>query len=172
MNFKQFLLFSLMLGVLSLTGCGGGGGSSAPQAATATLRLSTSGTGTSLAGIGITVTLPAGVTVTTANGAVASGVVAVSGVAAPGTAISVYTPASGGNLATLALAIVSNPTASNPTAVFGTGEFVTITCSRASGLTPQASDFPLSGFNPFDTSGNPVTTGPTGLTASVAVELK
>jgi hypothetical protein len=169
MNCKQLLLFGLMCGILSLTACGGGGGGggggAAPQ--TATLKLSTSGTllqGTSFAGIGVTVTLPAGVTVRTdPSGAVANGVVTVSGVAAPGIVISVYTPASGGSPATLALSMASTATTG-----FGTGEFVTVTCNRASGISPQFADFALTGFNPFDLNGNPVT----GLTVGAIVELK
>jgi hypothetical protein len=165
MNCNRSLLYGLMCGILFLAACGGGGGgnAAAPQPTTATLKLSTSGTlppGTSLAGIGITVTLPAGVTVRTdAGGAVASGVVTVTGVAAPGTAISVYTPASGTNPATLVLAMVSTATTG-----YGTGEFATVTCDLASGASPKASDFLLT-LNPFDLNGNPVT----GLTASATV---
>lgn len=163
MNIQRSLFYGLLLGVLSLTACGGGGGNAAaPQTPTATLRLSTSvPQGTSLAGIGVTVTLPAGVTIRTdAGGAVASGVVAVIGVAAPGTVISVYTPASGGNPATLAIALVSTVAAG-----FGTGEFATVTCNLANGVSPLATDFVLTNFNPFDLSGNPVI----GPSASIAV---
>ena len=154
MNVKQLLLYGFMFGLLSLTACGGGGGSSSLPT-TATLKLSTSGTlptGTSLAGIGITVTLPADVTVATnASGDVLSGGVIVSGIAAPGNAIAVYTPASGATPATLALTMVSTAKAG-----FGTGEFATISCDLHNGVSPKTSDFVLSDFRPFDLGGNPV----------------
>jgi hypothetical protein len=165
MNIKQSLLYGLMFGVLSLAGCGGGG--DAAQPTTATLKLSTVGTlspGTTLSGIGVSIVLPAGVTVATdANGAVSSGVVTVSGVAAPGTVLAPsYTPASGGNPATLTFAMVSNVSAG-----FGIGEFATLTCNRASGVTPQVTDFSVT-LNPIDAQTYvPVT----GLTPSIAVTL-
>ena len=164
MNIKRSLLHGLMLGLLFITGCGGGGGNAAaPQPTTATLKLSTSGTlplGTTLEGIGGTLILPAGVTVKTdSSGVVLSGVITVTGVAAPGTVIAVYTPASGGNPASISFALASTIPAG-----FGTGEFATVVCDLASGVTPKASDFLLT-VTPSDLNGNTVT----GLTASVAV---
>jgi hypothetical protein len=154
MNIKRSLLYGSMSGLLFLAGCGGGG-SSAPQQATMTLKLSTSGTlpqGTSLAGIGVTLTLPAGVTINTdASGTVAGGVVTVAGVAAPGSVIAVYTPATGSTPATLALTVVSTVKAG-----FGTGEFGTVTCNLANGTSPKADEFGVSGFQPYDLSGNQV----------------
>ncbi len=162
MKVKRSLLYGFMFALLFLTACGGGG-SPATQPTTATLKLSNSGTlpkGTSLAGIGITLILPAGVTVKTdTGGAVASGAVTVTGSAAPGTVIAVYTPASGTTPATLALAMSSTATAG-----FGTGEYTTVTCDLANGTSPKATDFGLSGFKPFDLRGNPVI----GLTPSVS----
>jgi hypothetical protein len=161
MSVNRSLLYGFMFVLLSLTACGGGGSSSAPAPTTATLKLSTSGTlpqGTSLAGIGITLTLPAGVTIQTdSSGAVATGYVNVTGEALPESVISVYIPASGATPATLALAVISTTTTG-----FGTGEFVTVTCDL-NGTSPKSSDFVLSGFKPYDLSGNPVN----GLTASV-----
>jgi hypothetical protein len=150
-----------MFGLLSLTACGGGGGSSAPPSTTATLNLSTSGTlplGTSLAGIGITLTLPAGVTIKTdSGGAVDPGYVNVTGESSPESVIAVYIPASGTTPATLTLTVISTTTTG-----FGAGEFVTVTCDL-NGTSPPVSDFVLSGFKPYDLSGNPVT----GLTARI-----
>src|SRR5450631_2955191 len=165
MNFKRSLLYGLMFGILSLTACGGGdGGTVAPQPSTVTLKLSTSGTlpqGTALAGIGITVILPAGVTVhTDSGGAVSNGVVTVTGVAVSGTTITTFTPASGVTPSKLAIVMVSGATSG-----FGTGEFVTINCYLASGISPKVADFALTDFKPIDLNGAPVN----GLTASATV---
>ena len=163
MNVNRSLLYGFMFGLFSLTACGGGGGSSsAPPATTATIKLSTSGTlpqGTSLAGIGITLNLPTGVTFKTySGGAVASGYVNVTGgEASPESAIAVYIPASGATPAQLALIVISTTTAG-----IGTGEFASVPCDL-NGTSPKVSDFVVSGFKPYDLSGNPVT----GLTASV-----
>jgi hypothetical protein len=161
MNINRSLLYGSVFGLLSLTACGGGGSSSAPPSTTTTLRLSTSGAlphGTSLAGLGITLTLPASVTVKTdSGGAVETGYLNVTGEASPESAAAVYVPASATAPATLTLAVISATTAG-----FGTGEFVAVTCDL-NGTSPKASDFVLSGFKPYDLSGNPVN----GLTASV-----
>lgn len=171
MNSNHALLVGLMIGALSLTGCGNSGDGSAAaitQPTTATLKLSTAGTlpqGTSLAGIGISAVLPAGVTVRTgADGTVASGVVTVTGVAAPGTVLQpVITPASGTTPAKVAFVMVSNTPAG-----FGIGEFATVTCYIAAGSNPTAADFTLADFKPVDLNGTPVN----GLTTSVATEIK
>ena len=129
-------LFCLSV-LIILGGCGGGGGSPAAPAPTkAAVKLSTQGalpTGTQLAGIAVTIQLPSGVTVSTdANGAVLSGVVNVSGVAAASGVTSVgpviYTPAAGTALGSLQFTMA----ASN----FGIGEFATVDFNLASGSSP------------------------------------
>jgi hypothetical protein len=177
MTIKDLLNALLILAITLLAACGGGGGGggAAPivqpatvQPTTATLELATSGTlttGTSLAGIGISVILPAGVTVkTNADGSVSTGVVTVSGVAAPGALTPpVYTLANG-----TAPAKVTFVIASNAPAGFGTGEFTTVVCGITAGSNPKTTDFSLTDFKPIDLNGAAVN----GLTASVAVTMQ
>jgi hypothetical protein len=127
-------LFTLAAFII-LGGCGGGSSTSEPTKAS--VKLSTQGPlpqGTLLSGIGVTIQLPAGVTVDTSGGAVATGVVTVSGVAQGGTTTPpIYTPASGTAHGTLEFTLA----ASN----FGTGEFATVNFNLGSGSSaPSASD--------------------------------
>lgn len=158
----------IAIATLLLSACGGGGGSAAPPT-TATLKLSTSTSGTlapdAMSGIQISVILPAGVTVkANTGGSVQDGVVSVSGVAAPGMAQSLYTPASGATPGKLTIVVASN-------AGFGPGEFATVICDIAAGSYPTAGDFPLADFMPVDNITFNTTTI-SGLTPSVTVTLQ
>jgi hypothetical protein len=147
---------------LILGGCGGGSNGSEPTKAT--VKLSTQGTlpqGTQLSGIGVTILLPAGVTVDTTSGAVAAGVVTVSGVAAQGGASvlgpQTYTAASGSTRGTLAFTLAANN--------FGTGEFATVDFNLGPGSSaPSASDVTIA---PADQSLQPVS----ALSVALAVQL-
>ena len=145
-------LLMALFGIISLSGCGSGGGDGVTQPTTAVLKISTQGTlpsGTQIGGIDITIALPTGVTVksVTSPPETDSGVVVTSGVAvANSTVLSTYTAAtsaSAGNVRVL-LAISNG---------FGMGEFMTIYCDIASGSTPAASDFSLTGFAAKDLNG-------------------
>lgn len=150
----------LTLLVSVFAGCGDSGTSPATvqpaivQPTTAVLKLSSQGASPALAGIGITVKLPAGVSVkTTADGAVDSSVVTVSGVAVPGSvATPVYTPATATTPGTLRFVVASTAAGG-----FGVGEFATVTCAIAPGSFPMATDFGLADFTPADLLLQPVT---------------
>jgi hypothetical protein len=154
-------LFTLVAFTI-LGGCGGGSSTSEPTKAT--VKLSTQGPlpqGTLLTGIAVTIQLPAGVTVDTASGSVAAGVVTVTGVAAQGGVTSltppIYTPASGTAHGTLEFTLA----ASN----FGTGEFATVNFNLGSGSSaPSASDVTIL---PADQALRPVS----ALSVVLAVEL-
>jgi len=149
----------------SASGGGGSGSAPATPATKAIVRLSSQGTlpqGTQLSGLSVTLRLPAGVSVSTdANGAVASGAVTLSGVAAQGGSDTllppVYTPASSTGLATLELTFAGSP--------FGTGEFATIVCDLAPGsAAPGATSLVVSNFSPADQLLRPVTSLSVALT--------
>jgi hypothetical protein len=167
MTFSRNLL--ALLSITLMAACGGGGGGSSAnnqptttptsQGKTITSKMSTTGTPSAqLAGIGITMTLPDGVTPALASdGSVAASVVTISGVAAPGSVLApVYTPASGSTKGTLQIGLASQAPAG-----FGAGDFATISLASTAATNPVAADFPLSGFNPIDVTGNAAT----GLTA-------
>jgi hypothetical protein len=150
-------------------GAGGGGGVAAttPSAPTpsVTLKLSTTGTPSlNMSGIDITITLPTGITPSlNADGSVGATVVAVSGVAAPGTVITpVYVAASGLTKGTLRFAMASNALTG-----FGAGEFATVVLNRSGGVSPVLGDFILSGFTPISLLGSVIPAG-NGLTETVS----
>lgn len=176
----------LLSALIALAGCGSGGPSSsssassssppssappspppsAPTATRAAVKLSTQGTlpeGKQLAGIAVLIKLPAGVTVRTdASGAVAAGVVAVSGVATQsGVTVvgpQIYTPATATTSGTLEFLIAAGN--------FGIGEFAMVTFELAPGSAPPAAtDVTIS---PADQGLNPVTTLSVGLTATTS----
>lgn len=163
---KIIMAGCLTLLAFALAGCGDSGTSPATvQPTTAMLKLSSQGTSPALAGIGITVKLPAGVSVkTTAEGAVDSSVVTVSGVALPGSVVTpVYTPATATAPGTLRF-VVANTAAEG----FGTGEFATVTCAVVPGSFPTAADFSLADFTPANLLLQPVT----GLTATFTAAMQ
>lgn len=170
---KTMKLYIILATLITLAGCGGGGGGGgtnppAPPTAktTAVLKIGTQGTlpagVTGLSGVGVTVTLPPGVTVATdGSGNVGASVAIVSGVAAGGSITPpVYTPAS----RTLRLVVAAG------SSLFGSGEFVTVTCILPAGNTLSASDFPigiLSNLQPADQLLAPVS----GLAPTIAATL-
>lgn len=177
MNMKTLLKLVILIGSLTMFGCGGGGGGTATdkgggtavQPTTAVLKLSSQGTlptGTSIAGIGITINLPAGVTVKTdSTGKVASEAVVASGTTAGKASFAPpnYVPAAGTTPAKLSFVLASTEAAG-----FGTGEFATVTCDVATGTTPAATDVTLSDFKPIDLKGVDIP----GLSAVHTLELK
>lgn len=133
--------------------------------ASAILKISTSGTpSANLSGNDIILTLPDGVTPTlNADRTVANSVIAVSGVAAPGTVLApVYTSATASARGTLHFAMASTIAVG-----FGAGEFATVTLNITAGKNPVQGDFSLSGFNPIDVTGNSATGLTAGFTASI-----
>jgi len=161
-NMQLFILLTFML--FALAACGGGS-TTVPSAKTVTLKLATTGTPSeSLAGVSITVILPAGVTpALNSDGTVAATVVAISGVAAPGTVTPpVYTAASGMVKGKLDLSVTSNVTAG-----FSAGEYATVVLSAAPGTNPQQGDFlPFTGFRPIAASNGADATGLTAIISS------
>lgn len=159
-------LAALHLAALTTAGCGGGGGGGTAAAPETTprqvvLKLSSSETTTApMAGLGVTVVLPAGVAPSlNADGSVAASTIAVSGAAAPGTALApLYTPAGASSKATLQFALVT----SKPEG-FGAGEFATVALTGVAGAAPN--DFSLKEFRPISLTGENLT----GLTASLSV---
>jgi hypothetical protein len=165
--------FITIAALITLAACGGGGGggtapatASPPAKTTAVLKIGTSGTlpagVTGLSGVGVTITLPPGVTVATdSSGNVGASVAIVSGVASGGSlAPPVYTPAS----RTLRLVIAAGAT------LFGTGEFVTVTCILPAGNTLQTSDFPVTILNNLEPA-NQLLQPVAGLAATITATL-
>jgi len=144
-NTIRTIAYSLTL-LITLAACGGGGGGGDTTPITqtytkATVKIAIAGSlppNTNISGLGITVTLPDGVTVATDNsGNVAAGSVTPSGIFA--SVIPIYSPASGGNKATLILGLASGSVAGE----IQVGEIVTIIFDLANGVAPVASSFIL-----------------------------
>jgi uncharacterized repeat protein (TIGR02543 family) len=133
---------------------------------TATLKINLNGDlgGKAIAGAGFTLTLPANVTPTMVNGAVATSVVTPSGTFAGSTIAPVvtYIPAAGTTPGTVQMVISS----SVPAGVTTVGEVATVTLQLANGAAPVAANFILNSVpvTVIDTLGAPVA----GMTASVA----
>jgi len=171
---KSFLLRSsiLNLSLLLLFACGSGGGStgggsttSAPTSAIVRVNLDGSlVAGKAIAGAGFTVTLPANVTPALTGGAVASGVVTLSGTFASSSIAPIvnYTPASGAVPGSMQV-ILSDSSANGITSV---GEVATITLQLANGVTPVTANFTAdtASVTVIDTLG----TSLPGMTVSVA----
>ncbi len=161
---KKILMALFLIVSTMMTGCGGGGGgSSTPAAAptTAVVKLSSQGTlppGAALAGVGVTLELPAGVTVKSDGGGVPDvSVVVPSGLmGGAGNAVVVagslsYTAATATIKAKLNFTLLSNV----PGGV-GVGEYATLTLNLA-GVTPAATEFTVTLFDPIDLLGNHLT---------------
>lgn len=147
-------LLMAMFGIISLSGCGanpGGGSTATSQPTSAVIKVSTQGTltsGTQIGGLDITVTLPTGVSVKSVTNPpeTDSGVVVTSDAAANSTVLSTYAVATSASTGKVRVLLAN-------TGGFGTGEFMTIHCDIASGSTPTASGFGLSGFVAKDLNG-------------------
>lgn len=133
---SHIILFCFCLSLL-LSACGGGGGGTpapAPAPTKAIIKVSTANVpiGTKVGGVQISIVLPSGVTPSILSGIDASGSVVASGNAGSGLlAASSYDAST----RTLTPGTVSG-------SGFDSGEFLTITCSIATGVTVTASDFP------------------------------
>lgn len=158
------IIFSLA--ILTVAACGGGGGDSGTPAVytTATVKISLTGSpgGKGIAGAGFTLTLPANVTPTMVNDAVASGVVTCSGTFAGNSIapVATYTPATGSTQGTLRIVLSS----SVPAGVTTAGEVATVALKLANSATPAAAGFPLNSISVIDTLGGAIT----GMTATVS----
>lgn len=155
-------MLSFSAALFTLSGCGsGGGGNAAPASPTAVVTLSAQGTVASpklIHGIELYLILPAGVTVKTdTNGKVPS-----SGV---GAVVVAAGDAAGLNTSVLANYPVTDPVDGNTNAIkveiidtdgFDPGNFVTVTCDRAAGASPNQADFKVTGFKPVDQTGNTI----------------
>ncbi len=144
-NVLFYIAMALSLPIIAA--CGGGGGSQAPTVkTTATLTINLAGTlpaEGAIAGAAFIVTLPANVTPAMTNGAVGSGVVALSGTFTGGTLttpISTYTAATVNALGTLSVTLAN----SAPAGVTQVGEVAKITLQLANGATPSAANFGVS----------------------------
>jgi len=166
MKIKRLIIAVLSLAVISLSACGGGGETPAsnpadnptvpsngttnptptPTPTKGLLKLSTSGAAAIMAGVDVTVALPDGVILNAdpATGAVATGTVTISGVAAAGSnnlAVAKFTPASGGVPANLHIAIIN-------VSGFSLGEFATIRFDLATGAAlPLSNAFTVTSFS-------------------------
>lgn len=132
---SHIILFCFSLSLL-LTACGGGGGTPAPAPppTKAILKVSTANipANTKIGGAQISIVLPLGVSPSVLSGNDASGSVVTSGNASSGSiTLSSYDASS----RTLTPGTISGT-------AFDPGEFLTITCSIASGTTITAADFP------------------------------
>lgn len=168
-------LFTMIIITLVLAACGGGDGGGAfivPQPAssktTAVLKIATqrvSGAEEQLAGVSVDVTLPKGVTVAIdGSGNVAPSAAVPSGVAIGRSILTAYTPATATANAKLNLTVNAGGT------LFGTGEFVTVTCNLPAGNSLQPGDFStaiLSNLQPFNAQLQPAA----GLVPSIAATL-
>lgn len=150
----------------NLAGIGGG---------SAVIKLSTVGTlspGVLIGGLKETFTLPAGVSLRAdfSNGqppfAPLTGVVTASGVAATGSLLSAYVPASGAAPGAVTVALINNSIRIESSG-FGVGEFVTINCDLAAGVNvPTPGQFVLNDFKPIvDLNGADIS----GLTPALTV---
>jgi hypothetical protein len=177
---KKILSHGLVLAAILLTmyACSGAGTTSTgtnplPQPTAATLRVLSTGTlasGALIGGVEVTALLPTGVTVKatpdTTNPSelvTNAGVVVASGVS------------TGVNTNTIAIYTAATATAPGKVVItvldangFGTGEVATVKCDIASGSTPKAADFSLSGFKAVNLDGAPIS----GLSAGITVDIK
>lgn len=154
-NMKKLLnQLAVTLTLLTLAACGGGGGDgqNSPPAAKTTASITVNLTGTlpastAIAGADFILTLPANVTPATSNGAVASGVVSLSGTFAGGTQTPAqYTAATASVPGTLKVTL-ANPI---PTGVTQVGEVAKITLQLANGAAPTAASFGVDSVSVID----------------------
>jgi predicted small lipoprotein YifL len=180
-NMKNILIYLAMtLTLLTLAACGGGGGGNTAPAVqnpppiaktTATLTINQTGSlpgSTTISGADFTITLPANVTPTMTNGAVAAGVVTLSGTFADSTLSPqvVYTPATASAPGTLKVILASSAAAG----LSQVGEMATITLQLANGAVPTASSFVLSGDSVIDAALYAPITGMNVVVASVTLQ--
>jgi hypothetical protein len=140
-------MLSFSAALFTLSGCGsGGGGNTTPALPKAVVTLSTQVTQGTIAskqihGIQATLILPAGVTVKAdSTGKTGDKVVVASGDAADAVLqVGNYTPATGSTKGTVKIEIVK-------TSGFDPGNFVTVTCDLATGISPKAEEFQVTDF--------------------------
>ena len=177
---KNILLYiGMALTLMILTACGGGGGGGTAPAGqnptpiaktTATLKINQTGSlppSTAISGADFTLTLPANVTPAMTNGAVATGVVALSGTFA-GSTLSpqvVYTAATASAPGTLKVILASSEAAG----LSQVGEVATITLQLANDAAPTAASFGVNAVSVIDALYAPIT-GMNVVVASVTLQ--
>jgi hypothetical protein len=180
MKIHSIKIFLLLSAAMSIIGCGGAGAGGAipvptpaPAPTKAVVKIAAAGaltSGTLIGGLDVVLGLPAGVSVQAAPDAsnasvlvTSTGVVVASGAAAgTGTMVmGTYTAASGSTAGSVAIHVAD----ANG---FGTGQFATVTCDLATGVTPTAADFSLSSFGAVDLNGVAIH----GLTPQLAVTVQ
>jgi hypothetical protein len=167
---KHILLCLLLL---PLAACGGGGVDSnaslppqtnTPVYKTAQVKINISGAlpaGSAISGTSFTLYLPANVTPVMTSGAIADGVINISGIFAAGIMTPpVYSPATISSGGSIQLALASSAPAGAPQA----GEVANITLQLSSGAAPTAKSIVVSTDGVYDLAGNPLA----GMTVVVA----
>jgi hypothetical protein len=169
MRFKLGIAFLVCAG--ALVGCGSGssgssGGSRTPGASggQVVLKLSTQGSVASNAinGVQATINLPAGVII---GADATTGKINASALLASGVATGTSVVAGGHFTAATSSAAGSAKVIVVKTSGFDAGEFATLTCDLASGVSPSSADFTVSDVRVVDQNGAAIT----GVTVAVAL---
>lgn len=151
---QRCLFFVLAMSVLAACGGGGGGEKSAPAPSTVQLTLSSSakaGQSPQIKALSLTLALPSGVTLKTVSGSkqTAPGIIRYSGGPAfsnltsqliPRPLYGVYSTATAPGKNTVTLSFIG-------LAAFGAGEFATITCDVAPGVSVTDNSFQTTAFS-------------------------
>lgn len=158
---QKRMLFLLTVIFVSVAACGGGEGGGSASPTKAIVKVGTEGTVTSqINGIEVIVSLPAGVTVkATANPPQTdSNVVTGTGKASsPDLELGTYLPESG-----TVTVYVFNTTG------IAVGEFATVNCDIAAGVSPHTADFGVSSLKASDLDGNIIS----GLSPTITVSFE
>ena len=165
----HLLIFAI--GITMVSACGGGASSSSPQPSgptTAVIRIETTGVlgpGVMIGGITVTGVLPAGVTVKTTPDPQNPSVLVTD------TDVVIASGVTGTNAGTIATYDAAERKVSiyvwDAVDGFGTGEFVTVRCTIASGATPTSGGFGLSDLSVYDLDGADIIGLAAGYTAEI-----
>lgn len=140
--FRLNFLFTGILSIIFLAGCGGSGGSGTEPVTTKKVTISTTGITSQIYGVSLEATLPQGITLKTkSDNSIADGVVILSAYANGSALVSTYTPTGATSRVNISIA-KSSP--------FDPGEIVTIICTVAAGKSLVADDISLTDFKVYD----------------------
>ena len=167
---RMLLSMSLLLFFGCSSGGNSGNGGVAQQPATVIVKISAAGTlpaGSTIGGADLSLTLPPGVVVRSSMGSLSAlvpdaGIVAASGAAASNSRVYAVHTAVAGAVPGAVRILLAN------TAGFASGEFAAVKCDIASGNTPTATDFSISGAKFVDGNGKALT----GLSTVVTADLQ